>query len=194
MRVYVLFAQTNKCQNFSRIFLLYVFFVDRELRKSYLFLFMQLNSSMIGQRYNVCIAGKRFLILSLSKALGLKRFVTAVLISLSEKKNCCIFHPRQISRGKCYICVLFYRKMIKSSTLCASMDQQNGLSQPSHCLAAQASNAERGIHPIMYILFARLYVSFLIHLPIDIQRCLSKQMCVLHYHMANKYVHINTNA
>jgi len=118
----------KQMSNFSRIFLLYVFFVDRELRKSYLFLFMQLNSSMIGQRYNVCIAGKRFLILSLSKALGLKRFVTVVLISLSEKKNCCIFHPRQISRGKCYICVLFYRKMIKSSTLCASMDQQNGLS------------------------------------------------------------------
>jgi len=64
-----------------------LFLVDRELRKSYLFLFVQLNSSMIGQRYNVCIAGKRFLILSLSKALGLKRFVTAVLISLSEKKK-----------------------------------------------------------------------------------------------------------
>ena len=119
--------QTN-VKTFLEFFCYMLFLVDRELRKSYLFLFVQLNSSMIGQRYNVCIAGKRFLILSLSKALGLKRFVTAVLISLSEKKNCCIFHPRQISRGKCYICVLFYRKMIKSSTLCASMDQQNGLS------------------------------------------------------------------
>jgi hypothetical protein len=38
---------------------------------------VQLNSFPIGQRYNVCIAGKRFLTPSLSKALGLKRFATA---------------------------------------------------------------------------------------------------------------------
>ena len=105
MHAHVLFAQTNKCQNFSRIFLLYVFFVDRELRKSYLFLFMQLNSSMIGQRYNVCIAGKRFLILSLSKALGLKRFVTVVLISLSEKKKLLLFSSTlNFQRKMLYLC------------------------------------------------------------------------------------------
>lgn len=46
---------------------------------------------MIGQKYNVCIAGKRFLILSLSKALGLKRFVSPVLISVSHKKTAAFF-------------------------------------------------------------------------------------------------------
>ena len=68
---------------------------------------MQLNSSMIGQRYNVCIAGKRFLILSLSKALGLKRFVTVVLISLSEKKKTAAFFIHAKFLGENVISVSF---------------------------------------------------------------------------------------
>ena len=54
---------------------------------------MQLNSFRTGLRFNVCIVGRRFLIRSLSKALGLKRFATAVFTSLPLKITCacCIY-------------------------------------------------------------------------------------------------------
>jgi hypothetical protein len=48
----------------------------------------------------------------------------------------CMLHLYKHFGGRCYIYIIFYRKMKKSLTLCASMDQQNGLSSQNHCLAA----------------------------------------------------------
>jgi hypothetical protein len=64
---------------------------------------MQLNSFRTGLRFNVCIVGRRFLIRNLSKALGLKRFATAVftLPPLKITCACCI-----------YIKLNFWRKML----------------------------------------------------------------------------------
>jgi hypothetical protein len=87
----------GSCYGCTHIVVCYMFWW-KWTHKRYLYLFMQLNFSMIGQRCNVCIAGKRSLILSLSKALGLKRFVTVSVDFTFTKKSCRTFHPWQLRK------------------------------------------------------------------------------------------------
>lgn len=100
---------------------------------------MQLSFFLIDQKCNVCIDGRKFLIRTLLKDLGLKRLAPICYITLICST---LFIWAWVNF--CFLIFFSCRRMIKLLNWYQNMGLQNGLSLQSLCLAALGNNAERG--------------------------------------------------